>query len=824
MARDLSLTVAGIHFDNPFYVASGPTTKSVRQLLRIEECGWAAASIKLSIDPAPYINRKPRYGVFDDRGALAFTAEKRLTAEQGIRLIREAKPQLKTLKLLANITYAGDRGPEGGADLAARFEEAGADAIELNMCCPNMSFNLETTSGGEKKTAQQTGASMGQNSGAAEEVVRAVKRAIRIPLFVKLTPEGGQIAHIAKALYAAGADVVGGTGNRLGMSRIDLEHPERSCYQLQEEISMGCYSGAWLKPLAQRDVYEIRKVCGMRVPVTACGGIVDGRDAIEMVLCGGTLLGVCAETLMSGYDIVRPMIRALGDYMDRHGYRTLDELRGLVVPEMKAAPEVTLHAGYARIREPGLAAPCKSACPLHMPTQAYTHYIARGEFEKAYRLVRDHAPMRELCALLCQHPCEDACVRGRNDSPVRLRALERFILAWGRERETEDAAAPELGLPVAVVGAGPSGLTCAAQLRQAGYQVTVLDRAPGRGSLASIEAGTPEKAIAALEARGVAFRTGTLGETVTVEELAREGFRAVYLALGAEGIVPAGIPGEERATDAVAYLLEEKAEREDGRVVVIGHGYAALYAARRAAETHPVSVTLLWTEAGGRSFDADCFSRLEALGVSVLRQVTVTELREGSVGLRLHGAALSLPCDRAVLEHEGKRRAADGGAGRNMPVRLSDTVWMGGAAVRGGSVADAMACGRNAAAQIDAFLRGEEATVAPVPAVKTVAAERVLQRVGYLKKDRGPALTREPDVFDDRLMTEEEAVREASRCLACGCGEGCQRCKTICCEFAPEIEAPDTMTIRADRCAACGMCAQRCPNGNIEMVELPELV
>jgi len=71
-----------------------------------------------------------------------------------------------------------------------------------------------------------------------------------------------------------------------------------------------------------------------------------------------------------------------------------------------------------------------------------------------------------------------------------------------------------------------------------------------------------------------------------------------------------------------------------------------------------------------------------------------------------------------------------------------------------------------------------------------------------------------------RVMTEEEAVREASRCLNCGCGEGCQLCKTICTDFAPEISDVDTMRIRSEKCVACGMCFNRCPNGNIEMVNL----
>ncbi|NLA95646.1 MAG: hypothetical protein GX838_02215, partial [Clostridiaceae bacterium] len=82
----ISVTIGGVTFKNPFYVASGPTTKLASQLLRIEETGWAAASIKLTIDPAPYINRHPRYGLFSDRNALAFTAERRLAFEDGLEL------------------------------------------------------------------------------------------------------------------------------------------------------------------------------------------------------------------------------------------------------------------------------------------------------------------------------------------------------------------------------------------------------------------------------------------------------------------------------------------------------------------------------------------------------------------------------------------------------------------------------------------------------------------------------------------------------------------------------------------------------------------
>ena len=178
MVEDIRIPVkvGGVTFKNPFYVASGPTTKNVRQLQRIEETGWAAASIKLSIDPAPYINRKPRYGLFDETNALAFTAEKRLTFQEGLTLIEDAKKVLSDLILMANITYAGDRGAAGWVNMAKQFEAVGADIIELNMCCPNMSYNVSLSSGGAASTSQQTGASLGRQAGVVAGSSARLKR------------------------------------------------------------------------------------------------------------------------------------------------------------------------------------------------------------------------------------------------------------------------------------------------------------------------------------------------------------------------------------------------------------------------------------------------------------------------------------------------------------------------------------------------------------------------------------------------------------------------------------------------------------------------
>ena len=822
----IPVTIGGVTFKNPFYVASGPTTKTVKQLKRIEETGWAAASIKLSIDPAPYINRKPRYSIFEDRNALAFTTEKRLTFAEGLKLVEDAKKVLTDLKLMANITYAGDDGPAGWVNMAKKFEEVGADIIELNMCCPNMSYNLELTSGGAQTASKQTGASMGQNANVAAEIVKAVKEAISIPLFVKLTPEGGKIAQVAKSLYEAGADAVGGTGNRMGLPPINLEHPKKAFYHLQDEISMSCHCGTWLKPLAQRDTYEIRKVCGKEPPIMAAGGITNWKDAVEMVMCGGNLIGVCAETLISGYDIVRPMIKGMSDYMEEHGYKTLDDFRSMLVDEVKTATDVTLYAGYAHIKEPNLSAPCKSSCPHHVPVQAYVQKIAKGEYREAYDLITGKNALQNLCALVCTHPCEDACIRGGFDSPVKIRELKRFVLEYGKAQGWKPvwAQAKPNGIKVAVIGAGACGLSCAAELIKGGYEVTVFEKEESAGG--KLRYGAPDyvyqkqildEEVANLESLGVKFEFGKCIDDVNV--LKEAGFLKVFAAVGACEKKDSGLGGE----DALEFLYHvncggaEAAVTVKDRVAVIGSGFAAVDAARCAVRLGAKQVTLLSPVAfGKRSGDKESLDLAKEEGVVLLDNAAQAQIVEGGVSFVKEGAVMSLGCDQVLVENEYVTK---------LPVGGGDFLMMSSARIT--NVISAITAGKNAALAMDQALRGDDATLQPIPATKTVNPEIVRRRTGYLKRDVNPVkltLKAQERVQNfapyKRVMTEEEAVKEASRCLNCGCGEGCQLCKTICTDFAPEVADTDTMQIRKEECVACGMCFNRCPNGNIEMINL----
>ena len=876
----MPVMISGVTFKNPFYVSSGPTTKSVKQLKRIEETGWAAASIKLTIDPAPYINRVPRYAVFEDRNALCFTAEKRLKFYEGLTLIEDAKKVLNDLILMANITYAGDEGVAGWVNMSKKFEEAGADIIELNMCCPNMSYNVEISSGDEKSSKVRTGASLGQQGDAVAEIVREIKKVIKIPLFVKLTPEGGRIAQVAKALYSAGADAVGGAANRLGIPPIDLDDPGKAVYHLQKEISISCHSGPWLKPLALRDTYEIRKVNGPEPKIMATGGISNYRDAAEMFMCGADLIGICSETLISGFGFIKGLISDLQNYMDEHGYKSTREMRDVIVPLVKTAPELTLFEGYARITQPYLAAPCKAACPHNVPAQAYIQKVAQGDFRAAFDLIMSKNPLQSVCGWVCNHPCETECTRGETGVAIPVREIKRFVIEYGRNSGWK----PDLKVndrkngKVAVIGSGPAGLSCAYNLALAGYSVKVFEKEKYLGGM--LRYGLPrfrmnhevlDTEIELLRSLGIEFVTGKrMGKDLTIESLKADGYSAIFLGLGAHEDRKLNLPGEDaKGVISALSLLKDVYDRKQikigNKVVVVGGGFTAVDAARTAKRLGAADVFITYRRTKDEMpATPEEIAEAEAEGIKVMYLVAPksVEVNKGQVtGINMVNQVLGekdqsdrrkpeevsaaeffLPCD-TIISAIGQKPDADSVTGidvdkQGMVINVPATgatnikgVFAGGDITNVDSVIAAIASGKTAACSIDRQIAGENAILEYEPDYPVVSKETVLRRVGYFKDEESLDLftmngQKRVTNFSTymRTLTEAEAVSEAKRCLNCGCGEGCGLCATICSEFAIHVKSTDVWEINSEECVACGMCFNLCPAKNIEMVNTNVLV
>ena len=241
-------------------------------------------------------------------------------------------------------------------------------------------------------------------------------------------------------------------------------------------------------------------------------------------------------------------------------------------------------------------APCKAACPTHISVQGYVALIAAGKYKEALRLIKQENPFPSVCGRVCNHPCEEACMRGRVEQPIDIMHLKRFVA----DLDLNDATKyiPEIkekkGKKVAVVGAGPAGLTCAYYLTIEGYDVTVYEKAPIPGGWMTL--GIPEyrlprdvlnAEIQTMTDMGVKILCNQeVGRDITLEQL-RKDYDALFLGVGAQLSSKLDIPGEEMqgVIHGVDYLkrvnLGEKVFLGE-KVAVIGGGNVAMDATRSA--------------------------------------------------------------------------------------------------------------------------------------------------------------------------------------------------------------------------------------------------
>jgi len=344
----LPVKIGNVELKNPFIVASGPTTKRVEQLELAEKLGWGAASIKQTFNPTPYINYQPRYRWLKKEKLHTFTAEYRLDMKSGLRLMEEARKKCREMVIIANYSYI-QADLDGWQDAARLFEAAGAQILELNFCCPNMSFNVDVSDRLNKEARPSSGASMGQDETSVRLVIEATREVSKLPIIAKITPEGGRIAEVSKVAYEAGAAAVCSVANRLGIPPIDIWNYKKPIYHLQGENTMGCLSGPWIKPLALRDVFEIRKRVGPSPHIIGTGGVASMEDAVEMMMCGADSIGVCTETMLSGFGFLEKWMKSLKAYMQKMGFQSARDFRDLLLQEIKSAAELTVWAGVAQV-------------------------------------------------------------------------------------------------------------------------------------------------------------------------------------------------------------------------------------------------------------------------------------------------------------------------------------------------------------------------------------------------------------------------------------------------------------------------------------------
>jgi NADH-quinone oxidoreductase subunit F len=473
---------------------------------------------------------------------------------------------------------------------------------------------------------------------------------------------------------------------------------------------------------------------------------------------------------------------------------------------------------------------CQHACPAGIDVPNYVAAVASGEYEQAVEIIRERNPFPAVCGRICVHPCEFKCRRGELDEPVAIRALKRYAADWylrnGKRRSEPFPITMEQ--KVAVVGAGPAGLTCAYFLAKMGYRVTVYEAQPVGGGMLGLavpEFRLPREVIQAeidyIESCGIEIRYNSpIDAHHTVNDLLKEGCQAVFIAAGAQASKRIGIIGEEEGIEGLYYGLDFLSQvksgakmKLDGRVVVIGGGNVAVDVARTALRVGAKDVRIFCLEARDempawekeveealeegipihpswgpfRIFhDQGCVTGIEFVRCASVfdvegrfnpkmdedtRQHVETESVIISVGQAPDLSFLSKDGQIEMALWRGSLKVDENTLSTNVP-----GVFAGGDFTTGPTfVIRAIASGRRAALAINRYLQGEKGRLTIVDEKSHLHPDRglALEEESADEKPRAKLGVERPEERTrdfrevEKGFSEEEAWYEARRCLRC---------------------------------------------------------
>lgn len=321
----LVTTLGSLQLENPFLLSSGPPTATVEQIKRAFGAGWGGAVIK-TIRPDGMVieDLSPRFSALkgNDGELLGFENIELLSKKPvsyWTSQIPEIKAEYPAKVLIASIMGTPD--PEEWKALARQVEEAGADAIEMNVSCPH------------GMPEQGVGAAIGQNPLMVRELTRAVTGSVSIPVIVKLTPNVTDIIPVARAAQAGGADMISAINTIQCLTGIDIMSFE-PLPSVGGFSTYGGYSGPAVKPVGLRFVSQIAS--SVDLPVIGIGGVTQWEDAVEYILAGASAVQVCTAVMWHGTGIIREMNSKLLEYLTLKGISSPDALRGLALDKLKS--------------------------------------------------------------------------------------------------------------------------------------------------------------------------------------------------------------------------------------------------------------------------------------------------------------------------------------------------------------------------------------------------------------------------------------------------------------------------------------------------------
>ncbi len=494
--------------------------------------------------------------------------------------------------------------------------------------------------------------------------------------------------------------------------------------------------------------------------------------------------------------------------------------------------------------------PCKTACPAHIAVQGYLKLAAQGKYREALQLIKRENPFPAVCGRICNRRCEDACTRGTVDQAVAIDEVKRFIAQQDLNAERRfipDRVVPKLlgGFEekIAIIGAGPAGLSCAYYLAEKGYKPTVFEKNEKPGGMLrygvpsfKLEKDVIDAEIDIIRQLGVEIKCGVeVGKDVTLDELRSQGYKAFYIAIGCQGGRKANIPGEdaEGVMTAVDFLRTVGGDENypvRGKAVVVGGGNVAIDVARTAVRCGAESVKMFCLEprdrmpaseeeiedAAADGVTLDCgwgpkeirVENGKVTGVVFKKCVSVWDAEGRFNPAYDENDTITVDCDRVFLSIgqsiiwgdllKGSKVKLGRGQGAEADKLTYQTaqpdIFVGGDVYTGPKFAiDAIAAGKEAAVSLHRFVQPNTSL--------TIGRNRrdfiELDKTNALIDINYDTAPRQKPGYNEALrrtfrdgsetFTEEQVRAETARCLSCGAS-----------------------VVDPNKCIGCGLCTTKC--------------
>lgn len=491
--------------------------------------------------------------------------------------------------------------------------------------------------------------------------------------------------------------------------------------------------------------------------------------------------------------------------------------------------------------------PCKTACPAHIAVQAYLKKASQGKYKEALAIIKKENPFPAVCGRICNRKCEDACTRGTIDRSVSIDAVKKFIAE--QDLNQEHRYVPDIVIAsnrgrwkekIAIIGAGPAGLSCAFYLAQMGYYPTVFEKNEKPGGMLTygipsykLEKNIIEAEIDIIKEMGVEIHLGVeVGKDITLNDLREQGYKAFYIAIGCQGGKLPGIPGEDASnvTTAVDYLKVANTGKlpTQGNIIVVGGGNVAIDAARVAKRSGAKEVTMLCLESEQQMpASKEEITEAKTDGVSIqcgwgpkeivvengiatqviFKKCTQTYDAEGKFApLYEENTTITFPAQQVIfaigqtrqwgnLLKDSKVDLARGAAplaDKLTYQTAEEDIFVGGDVYTGPKFAiDAIAQGHEAAESLHRFVQNGHMTIGRNRREYIQFDTEDIYVESYDTSSRQEAGI-EPNIQDPfkdahATLTEEQVKTETARCLGCG-----------------------TTIVDTNRCIGCGICTTKC--------------